>query len=88
MLRRAAFVAYDRDQIRQTVAAALDAPRLHHDERYAVSNELFYCPGSATQRAVQCIYDLLECPLPAEAGVSAIRRSAPSIASLARSLQS
>ncbi|MEQ1729609.1 MAG: glycosyltransferase, partial [Vicinamibacterales bacterium] len=47
MLRRAAFVAYDRDQIRSTVLAALDAPHAHRDDRRAVSNELFYCPGSA-----------------------------------------
>jgi len=86
MLRRAAFVAYDRDQIRSTVLAALDAPHAHRDDRRAVSNELFYCPGSATQRAVHCVYDLLELPLPAEAGVPAMTRSVPPLASLARSL--
>lgn len=86
MLRRAAFVAYDRDQIRSTVSTALDTPHAHRDDRRAVANELFYCPGSATQRAVQCVYDLLALPLPAEAGVPALTRTPPALASLARSL--
>ncbi len=86
MLRRAAFVAYDRHQIRSTVAAALDAPHVHHDERHAVTGELFYCPGSATLRALHCIYDLLDLPLPAEAGAPVLTRAVPSLASLARSL--
>lgn len=86
MLRRAAFVAYDRNQIRSTVAAALDAPQAHHDERRTISSELFYCPGSATMRAVHCVYDLLDLPLPAEAGAPALTRTVPPLASLARSL--
>ena len=86
MLRRAAFVAHDRDQIRSTVAAALDAPHAHRDARRAVAGELFYCPGTATQRAVQCVYDLLDVPLPAEAGVAVPTRPLAPLASLARSL--
>ena len=31
-------------------------------ERRAAAERVFYRPGSATARAVQCIYDVLELP--------------------------
>jgi hypothetical protein len=53
------------DELGASVKAALDDPDQHRAERRRVADELFYCPGSATARAVQNIYELLTIPQPA-----------------------
>ncbi len=58
-LQRASFVARHRRDVASLVRRALDRPLDHRHVRRAVADELFYCPGSATARAVQCLYDLL-----------------------------
>ena len=35
-------------------------PGLKSSDRVAVANEMFYKPGTATQRAVKELYDLME----------------------------
>jgi CDP-glycerol glycerophosphotransferase (TagB/SpsB family) len=86
MLRSAAFVVEHRDAVGSTVRTALDHPREHSATRRSIADELFYCPGSATARAVQCIYDLLALPQPTTADVVSPAQSVPALASLARSL--
>jgi glycosyltransferase involved in cell wall biosynthesis len=46
------------------IARALGDPRRHGDTRRRIARELFYRPGSATQRAVQCLYDVLTMEAP------------------------
>jgi glycosyltransferase involved in cell wall biosynthesis len=87
MLHSAAFLVEDGADIGHAVVEALAAPTEHRSARRAVAEELFYCPGSATARAVQCIYDLLELPLPAADSVNAdAARTLHALAPLARSL--
>ena len=64
MLRRAAFVVPHRAAIRDSIREALDNPLAHRKIRQNVADALFYCPGSATARAVQCLYDLLGLTVP------------------------
>ena len=59
LLRSAADVISDVDALVATVARALENPSRLGERRRAVASELFHCPGSATSRAVQCIYDAL-----------------------------
>ena len=42
----------------------LDRPRALSAQRCAIANKLFYRPGTATERASRCIYDVLELPAP------------------------
>lgn len=86
MLHSAAFLVEDGADIGHAVAEALTAPAEHRAARRAVAEELFYCPGSATTRAVRCIYDLLQLPLPAPAVVPEAARTIHALAPLARSL--
>jgi hypothetical protein len=85
-LRRAAFVVHDRDTIAATVRTALDRPLDHSGQRRKTADELFYCAGTATARAVQCMYDLLGLPQPSTDIVPSPARSVRAMASLARSL--
>lgn len=86
MLRRAAFVVEHRSAIGATIRTALERPSEHSSMRRTIADELFYCPGSATARAVQCMYDLLALPQPVTAEVASPAASVPALASFARSL--
>jgi hypothetical protein len=59
LLRSAAEVIGDADDLVATVTRALANPSHLGDRRRAIARELFHCPGSATTRAVQCVYDAL-----------------------------
>jgi glycosyltransferase involved in cell wall biosynthesis len=85
MLHSAAFVVEENGDVGRTVLNALAAPEAHRVQRRRVADELFYCPGSATLRAVECIYDLLDLPLPATSAVEP-EGSLDAFAPLARSL--
>jgi glycosyltransferase involved in cell wall biosynthesis len=82
-LQSAAFVARQQREVASTVRRALDRPTDHSAVRRAIADELFYCPGSATGRAVQCLYDLLGVPAPAVAP-AASRATAPTALAPAR----
>lgn len=66
-LQGAAFVARQSCEVAPLVRRALERPADHRHVRRAVADELFYCPGSATARAVQCLYDLLGIAAPEQA---------------------
>jgi glycosyltransferase involved in cell wall biosynthesis len=63
-LRSAAAVAFDAASMVEAVRRELSEPMRLSSVRRAIADELFYCPGGATTRAVQCIYDLLSLPAP------------------------
>lgn len=63
LLRSAAHVVQGTEALSATVLAALANPSQHSVRRTAISSELFYRPGGATARAVQCIYQLLGLPM-------------------------
>jgi CDP-glycerol glycerophosphotransferase (TagB/SpsB family) len=63
LLREAAHLVQDTSALSATVLAALANPGQHSVRRKAISSELFYRPGGATTRAVQCIYQLLGLPM-------------------------
>ena len=65
MLRGAADVAHDADGIRDAVERALANPAERTAQRRAISQLLFYEPGTAAQRAADCIHGLLALPVPA-----------------------
>jgi glycosyltransferase involved in cell wall biosynthesis len=85
MLQNAASVVRAANEIGPAVRAALDHPAEHRSERRRIADELFFCPGSATTRAVEAVYELLAMPLPATAGVNAPAAPLPSLAPLVRS---
>jgi hypothetical protein len=85
MLHGAAFVVEENGDVGRAVLNALAAPEEHGTQRRRVADELFYCPGSATLRAVQCIYELLDLPLPATSTVGP-EPTLHTLAPLARSL--
>lgn len=61
LLRNAATMAtHDSAAITQAVKRALEHPMAGSDERRAAAARVFHRPGTATARAVQCIYDALE----------------------------
>jgi glycosyltransferase involved in cell wall biosynthesis len=84
MLRSAAFVVYARAELRRAVTRALLTPSEHHAERRCIADELFYCPGTATARAVRELYTLFELPLPAAIEDGAPDRALHTLAPLAR----
>jgi glycosyltransferase involved in cell wall biosynthesis len=84
MLQGAAFVVRDHREIARTVRDALGAPGAHSAARQSIAEELFYCPGSATARAVACVYEVLSMPLPD--AVNAASRSLAALTPLTRSL--
>jgi len=73
LLRSAAVVVPDADGAVAAVARELVAPAPLGDRRRAIAGEMFYRPGQATTRAVQCIYDLLALPAPAADGAQVDR---------------
>jgi glycosyltransferase involved in cell wall biosynthesis len=86
LLRRASFVVEHRSAIASTVRDALDRPLEHGSIRRDIADELFYCPGTATARAVQCLYDLIALPQPTTADAASPARDVAPLATLARSL--
>jgi hypothetical protein len=65
-LRSAADVVTTAAEVPDAVRRALADPSRLGEQRRRVAAELFYCPGSATARATECVYDLLalEAPKP------------------------
>ena len=63
-LRSAAEVVQNADEVAAAVVRALKHPARLSSRRRTIADELFYGAGSATARAVQCIYDLLALPAP------------------------
>jgi CDP-Glycerol:Poly(glycerophosphate) glycerophosphotransferase len=63
-LQSAAAVVRDVDGAVQAVVQELSEPGRLSRERRALALRSFYRPGTATGRAVDCIYDLLELPAP------------------------
>jgi CDP-glycerol glycerophosphotransferase (TagB/SpsB family) len=80
MLRSAAEVVRGANDLAPAVTAALGNPGEHRTERRHIADELFYCPGSATSRAVQTIYELLAIAQPA---VHSAKEPAAAVAGLA-----
>ena len=62
LLRSAADVLSSPDAIAPAVENALLNPVSHSSRRRAIAEELFYCPGGASERAAACIYQLLSLP--------------------------
>jgi hypothetical protein len=63
-LQSAATVVHDVDGATRAVVSSLAEPARLSGERRALADRSFYRPGSATARAVDCIYELLELPAP------------------------
>ena len=72
LLRSAAQVIDRADALPETVSHALADPTALSAVRRRIGNELFYRPGTATTRAVNCIYQVLALPAlaPAPAALS------------------
>ena len=64
LLRGASDVVTGAAQVADAVRRGLAEPSRLTRERRAVTDDLFYCPGGATVRATECIYDLLSLPAP------------------------
>lgn len=69
-LRAAADVAADPREITNTVLAALRQPQRLSGERRRTAADLFFEPGTATNRALALIYRLIDLPMP-DAAVAA-----------------
>jgi len=50
--------------VADAVERGLDCPSRFGERRRDIASQLFYRPGGASARAVQCVYSLLELPLP------------------------
>jgi hypothetical protein len=83
MMRRAAYLVHSPAELAATVRTALDTPDEHSAERRANADALFYCPGTATRRALDCIYELLALPQPDVAAAPSVA-PVPAVARLAR----
>jgi hypothetical protein len=59
LLRGSAEVVTRGGGVAAAVERALGEPRRFSDARRRIARQLFYLPGSATRRAVQCLYDVL-----------------------------
>jgi len=68
LLRAAAESAVDADGVIQAVERGLADPRRLSSTRVSVANELFYRPGTATERAANELYALMELDQPDAAG--------------------
>jgi hypothetical protein len=64
LLRSAAAVISSADELAGAVVRELDNSARLSSCRRAITNDLFYCPGGATERAVRCVYDLLSMGAP------------------------
>ncbi len=74
LLRSAASVVRDASTLADAVRAGLIDPAAHADARRRVASEVFYRAGTATERAVRLIYELIELePAVAAAGARSVR---------------
>jgi CDP-Glycerol:Poly(glycerophosphate) glycerophosphotransferase len=71
LMRSAATVVSDAAGVAAAVVDGLRHPRRHAATRRAIATDLFYRAGGATDRAVECIYNLLELPAPPHAARTA-----------------
>ena len=62
LLRSAATVVTNEQELSAALQHALESPALLAAERRRVANEVFYRPGTATTRALRLLYELLELP--------------------------
>jgi CDP-glycerol glycerophosphotransferase (TagB/SpsB family) len=60
LLSRASTTVHNVDETVTAVEQSFDEPRLNSEARRAVAGEMFYKPGSATERAVSEMYTVLE----------------------------
>jgi CDP-glycerol glycerophosphotransferase (TagB/SpsB family) len=60
LLARASTSVSNIDDVVAAVQNSFANPRIGSDERIAVANEMFYKPGTATERAVKELYELME----------------------------
>ena len=60
LLARASMSVNNADETVASVEQAFANPRIGSGERVAVANEMFYKPGTATERAVKELYELME----------------------------
>jgi CDP-glycerol glycerophosphotransferase (TagB/SpsB family) len=60
LLRAAAALVSDPSQLPEAVGAALRAPATRASERRRAAADVFFAPGSATDRALRLVYELLE----------------------------
>ena len=60
LLRSAALVAHDQPSLRDAVGRSLLNPAAGSEARRRVADRAFYKPGSATERALGLVYELLE----------------------------
>ena len=80
LLRSAALVAHDRESLREAVLTSLADPSAQSAARRRVAAQVFYRPGSATERALRLVYELLELePAPLAAGMPAVRAWSPEV---------
>lgn len=79
LLRSAALVVREPGELPAAVSRSLADPSSNSPQRRAIAGALFYDPGKATERATQCIYEVLELGQPAPACVGEhVPRDAPS----------
>jgi hypothetical protein len=64
LLRSAAVVVHDDAAVGPVAVAEVDDRGRLSDARRAIVREMFYEPGTATERALGMVYDLLELPAP------------------------
>ncbi|HEX5965610.1 MAG TPA: CDP-glycerol glycerophosphotransferase family protein [Pyrinomonadaceae bacterium] len=60
LLTNASISAHDVDETIAVVEKSFADPKFKSSERVAVANEMFYKPGTATERAVNELYELME----------------------------
>jgi len=75
LLRSAARVVHDPAELAGGVLAAIRCPEVLSAERRAIASQLFYRPGSATDRAMAVIYRLLGLEAPRNAGAETSERA-------------
>ena len=74
LLRSAARVVHDSSSLSRALRESLEAPRAQAVERRRASDRVFHRAGSATDRAVRLVYELLELePAPNAAGACSLR---------------
>jgi hypothetical protein len=62
LLRSAATVVSGTAQLADAIRDALAAPHLRSAERHRAAEEVFFHPGTATERALRLVYELLSLP--------------------------
>ena len=77
LLRTAATVVNDPARIGDAVREALAAPQLRAAERRRAANEVFFHPGTATDRALRLVYDLIALPFSPAVAVAMGVKPAP-----------